>query len=118
MGPSDRFPDCTLPVMRIPNSAWKHFRSAAEVSLFLHTLEADCENCSSSSSAATAGKANKADRRTKNMRNTDSDHEGVEVPATLHQQLSTCTPLPLHPPNAQLRCKLLLGLKTFCSVLH
>jgi hypothetical protein len=47
------------------------------------------------------------------MRNTDSDHEGVEVPATLHQQLSTCTPLPLHPPNAQLRCKLLLGLKTF-----
>jgi hypothetical protein len=95
--------------MKIPNLAWKHFRSAAEVSLFLHTLEADCENCSSSSAAT----ADKADGRTKNMRNTDSDHEGVEVPTTLHQQLSTCTPLPLHPPNAQLRCKLLLGLKTF-----
>jgi hypothetical protein len=95
--------------MRILNSAWKHFRSAAEVSLFLHTLEADCENCSSSSGAT----ADKADGRTKNMRNTDSDREGVEVSATLHQQLSTCTPLPLHPPNAQLRCKLLLGLKTF-----
>ncbi|CAK9874918.1 unnamed protein product [Sphagnum jensenii] len=95
--------------MRILNSAWKYFRSAAEVSLFLHTLEADCENCSSSSGAT----ADKADGRTKNMRNTDSDREGVEVSATLHQQLSTCTPLPLHPPNAQLWCKLLLGLKTF-----
>jgi hypothetical protein len=37
----------------------------------------------------------------------------LEVIATLRQQLSTCTPLPLHAPNAQLRCKLLLGLKTF-----
>jgi hypothetical protein len=109
MGPSDRFPDCKLWVMRILNSAWKHFRSAAEFLLFLHTLEADCENCSSSTGAT----ADKADRRTKNMRNTDSDNEGVEVSPTLHQQLSTCTPLPLHPPNAQLRYKFVFGILSY-----